>query len=225
MDPVQNPPTRRRILELLKRHGHLTVESLAEALCLTPMAVRQHLAVLQKEGLVGCSQRRGTIGRPAYLFYLTETGDEVFPRAYDRFAVELLEAIGEAEGPARLEQAVQQYVERMTRHYERQLTSTSVRERTNELAQLRNRQGYMAEVVQDGEGVLVLRQYNCAIARIARRFPVTCRCEVQMFAQLLGVPVSCSTRIVDGHTCCEHVIQYLGDDREAIGASRTGALS
>ena len=46
------PEARREILKLLKRHGPLPVEDLAEALAITVSGARQHLAGLEKDGVV-----------------------------------------------------------------------------------------------------------------------------------------------------------------------------
>ena len=44
--------TRMRILQLLKMRARMTVNQLTEALPISAMGVRQHLAVLEEEGLV-----------------------------------------------------------------------------------------------------------------------------------------------------------------------------
>ena len=44
--------TRQRIIEFLKEKNQATVEELATAIDLTPMAVRYHLNVLQADNLV-----------------------------------------------------------------------------------------------------------------------------------------------------------------------------
>ncbi len=44
--------TRMRILQLLKMRSNMTVNQLKEALNISSMGIRQHLSILEEEGLV-----------------------------------------------------------------------------------------------------------------------------------------------------------------------------
>ena len=67
------------------------------------MAVRHHLAVLDKAGLVSTTLERGRAGRPTYLYSPTESADSYFPNEYAEFAPRLLQAVVELDGEAKLE--------------------------------------------------------------------------------------------------------------------------
>ena len=71
--------TRWEIVQTLKRSGGSTVEELARAHSLAPMTVRQHLGVLERDGLMAISLRRNGPGRPARLYALSDSGEELFP--------------------------------------------------------------------------------------------------------------------------------------------------
>ena len=49
---LQMQSTRQQILEYLQRHGRGTVKELGELLDLTSTGIRQHLTVLERDGLV-----------------------------------------------------------------------------------------------------------------------------------------------------------------------------
>src|SRR5213596_985761 len=73
--------TRGRIIILLRRSSR-TVDELAEALYLTPTAVRAHLAALERDGLVQQhSERRGG-GKPSLVYDLTPAAVYLFPKSY-----------------------------------------------------------------------------------------------------------------------------------------------
>lgn len=63
---------RRQILTALKKQGSLSVDDLSRCLGITPMGIRQHLAVLERDNLVMISSVRRGMGRPSYLYRLTE---------------------------------------------------------------------------------------------------------------------------------------------------------
>ena len=92
-------PTRRAVLDLLKRNGEQTVAQLGAALRLSGVGVRRHLEVLEQLGLVRQTTRPQGRGRPAYVYALTETGHDLFPRNYHQLVGQLLEAATSALGP------------------------------------------------------------------------------------------------------------------------------
>src|SRR5712692_2312090 len=78
--------TKEQILVRLKRTGGSTVEGVATEFGLAGMTVRQHLAGLERDGLVESREERGRTGRPRLLFSLSDGGEERFPKRYDRLA-------------------------------------------------------------------------------------------------------------------------------------------
>src|SRR5918992_1497855 len=106
-------PTRRAVLDLLKRNGEQTVAQLGAALGLSGVGVRRHLEVLEQLGLVRQTTRPQGRGRPAYVYALTETGHDLFPRNYHQLVAQLLEAATSELGA--------EAVERLFDHRQREL--------------------------------------------------------------------------------------------------------
>lgn len=81
--PLGDTPekTQEAILLYIKRQGELTVSDLCTLLGITSMAVRRHLAGLQKDGLVESRIERQSRGRPTYKFKLTDKAESRSPRA------------------------------------------------------------------------------------------------------------------------------------------------
>ena len=61
---------------LLENKAGLTVEELSQALAISRNAVRQHLAGMERDGLLLQSGTRPTGGRPEQLYLLTDRGRE-----------------------------------------------------------------------------------------------------------------------------------------------------
>src|SRR5438445_11060950 len=78
--------TRMEVLELLRRKGHASAESIASDLGVTPNAVRQHLTNLERDGFVVSHPERRRRGRPSLLFSLTERADSVSPKRSGQLA-------------------------------------------------------------------------------------------------------------------------------------------
>ncbi len=70
---------RRSLLQsLLDTREGMSVDALAARLGITHNAVRQHLAALERDGLVSPGETRPTGGRPHQRYVLTDTGRELF---------------------------------------------------------------------------------------------------------------------------------------------------
>src|SRR5467141_4322683 len=96
--------TRMEVLELLRRKGRCSAETIATDLGVTPNAVRQHLTNLERDGLVVSQPERSGRGRPSLLFALTERADAVFPKRYGQLATMVLQEVQEMGGPEALDE-------------------------------------------------------------------------------------------------------------------------
>lgn len=176
--------TRRQLLEVLKRRGEARAEELAEALDVTVSAARQHLAALQGAGLVAHREVKGAPGRPKHVYHLTPAAEEQFPKAYDRFAVELVELVGE-EAPELLPRLfAQRQAIRLTRVRAR-LEGKSFDARVREVAAILDEDGYLTAVEQLDDGSYVLQEHNCAILGVAQLTQMPCAAEIDFLRDVL----------------------------------------
>ena len=71
--------TRSRILELMKRQGQVTIQSLSDELNMARTTVKEHLRLLEKEGWIYAAKEKRDMGRPVMAYSLTESGKQLFP--------------------------------------------------------------------------------------------------------------------------------------------------
>jgi predicted ArsR family transcriptional regulator len=201
MTPERAGGTRERILVLLRRHGRLSAPRLAELLQLTPVGVRRHLALLERDGLIGSTTEKPRRGRPTAVYRLTDAGLETFPRHYDEVALEAL-AFLKGQDAAALAQFLAWRNERLAASYAGRVEGATLAERTDALAEVLNEQGFMAEV-EPADGGLRLCQHNCTVEHLATELPDLCASEAELFQRLLGTRVERETTIVAGAVRCE----------------------
>src|SRR5258708_21136316 len=91
--------SRMEVLELFRRKGHGSAETIAAELLVTPNAIRQHLTNLERDGFMVSSPEKSRRGRPSLLFSLTERADSVFPKRYGQLATMVLQEVQEMGGP------------------------------------------------------------------------------------------------------------------------------
>jgi DeoR family transcriptional regulator, suf operon transcriptional repressor len=76
-----------------------------------------------------------------------------------------------------------------------------------ELARIRDEEGYMAEVQSRRSSDLVLLEHNCPILAIAEKYGEACDVERRLFRNLLGTDVLVSHRVVAGDPVCRFLVR------------------
>jgi DeoR family suf operon transcriptional repressor len=199
--------TRAEILTALKKAQPLTAKELADKFGVTPNALRRHLKELEGEGVVRYSREIHGVGGPVFAFSLTEAGEALFPRAYERALTEILDLVREQQGDEGLVQLFQRRWDEIARVARPELERLPVEQRATRLAELLTSLGYMAEARQVAGSLPVLTEHNCAIRLIAERFPEVCAAEERFITDLLGAPVTRQAQITKGANCCEYCIE------------------
>jgi predicted ArsR family transcriptional regulator len=198
--------TRQQILDYLRKQGRATVRDLDTFLGLTSTGVRQHLTVLEREGLVEAHEERGHVGRPALVYQLTEQGDALYPKRYDQLANLLLEEVREVAGAQALQTLLRRVASRFAEPYRERLDGMAVAERVREAARIIEERGAMADCTQDGNDWLI-RQYSCPFPKVATQNSCVCALDVEFVRQLVGADARLSTSLLRGDPCCTYRVR------------------
>ncbi len=203
-------PTRRSIITLLKKHGGMSIDQLSKALGITSMGVRQHLLSLEGKGLVRYETERKGVGRPGYVYRLTEEAQGLFPTDYQSFLLDLLEEIESRDGRKKIEDIFRWRNRKLLEDRKSRLgnlngLSRKIRRFSDILAE----DGYLVELEEKGK-MFCLKQYNCPIATVSRRYPESCRFELEMYRELFGKGVVRTDCISQGAPACIYQIPARG---------------
>lgn len=188
---------------LLENKAGLTVDELSRALEITRNAVRQHLAGMERDGLVAQSATRPTGGRPEQLYVLGDKGRELFPRHYSWFSQLLMESIRDEAGSAGLSERLAD----MGRRIGGQLRSQSPAaeepaRRVAALAQLMSNLGYHARAVEGADAAPTIEASNCVFHHLAAQFPEVCQFDLALLAAFVGTSVDHQECMVRGGQMC-----------------------
>jgi DeoR family transcriptional regulator, suf operon transcriptional repressor len=212
MTTSQPPSTKQDILTALLKQGQLTAHGLAEQLALTPQGIRRHLKDLETEGLiVQVTMAAAGMGRPNHVYALSATGRRQFPDRYDSFSIDLLDTLMKTVGQEQMTSILRQQWRQKAEEYRVQVGTGDLGDRVQQLVQLRQSEGYMAEchLVEPGNPAagFVLTEYNCAISQIAASYPSVCGNELEMFAIALpDCQVERTHWLVGGEHRCGYLI-------------------
>lgn len=171
------------ILRYLLKNKQSTVQELAKELEISLQATRKHLKDLEEEQLIEYGIVQKGMGRPNYLYQLSSKGKERFPNAYGEFAVSFLDTLVQTLGEEQIETVLKKQWLKKADSYQKYLGKADLPHRVEKLVELRQKEGYMAELLPVKEGEeYILAEHHCAIAEVAESFPSVCGNELEMFA-------------------------------------------
>ena len=183
--------TAQRLLFALKSRGELTAAQAGEQLGITAVGARQHLLKLQSQGLVGCEDRRQPVGRPQRHWRLTASGHNQFPDSHSQLTVELLRSVDAVFGADGLDRLIQHRESAALELYGEALGGRDgIETKLSKLAELRTREGYMAEWRREAAGEYMFVENHCPICAAASACQGLCRSELEIFRRVLGAGVS-----------------------------------
>ncbi|CCQ97685.1 putative transcriptional regulator [[Clostridium] ultunense Esp] len=207
--------TRQEILTMLKKAGSLSVGDIAKELGITEMAVRRHLNALERDQLVETSMVRQSMGRPATYYRLSAIGEHSFPKNYGDLALEFLRDLGE-ENEELIHALFRRRKERLIKEMDRQLQRVDrFEEKVYRLAELQDQKGYMVKVVPK-EDEYILLEHNCPISAIAKQYKEACRCELELFQEVLKTEIKRIDCYAEGENYCSFSIKKPAGNKEGI---------
>jgi predicted ArsR family transcriptional regulator len=207
-------PIKDQILHLLKMQGAQTASALAEQLRVSPMAIRQHLQTLKTGNWVSYQEERRPLGRPVKLWQLTARSGDRFPDSHADLMVDLLRSVETVFGAEGLDQLMADRKRRQIQAYDakvRELAAQDWQQQVQMLAHLRTQEGYMAEVIEQSGGTLLLVENHCPICAAAQTCQKLCTTELEVFRSVLGssVTVERVEHILQGDRRCAYRIRGL----------------
>jgi len=208
MPTHEETSTRREIINILRTVGPLTVGELGDRLGITHVAVRRHLTSLERDGLVTSVQERLPMGRPTRVYSLTDAADDLFPKKYGTLTLDILDFMQQAD-PDRVEQFFAARGRNFVAKYGSEVSQgNTLPQRVARLTEIQMANGYLANW-SEGEGdALVLKEFNCPIHQVSRKYPNACSHELEFFKTVLGTEsverVEC---IAKGGSCCRYVVK------------------
>jgi len=178
---------RDRVLFQLKTRGPATAAQLGKRLGVTPMAVRQHLAVLHDEQLVDFEDERRKVGRPARVWRIAPAAAARFPDSHADLTVDLIDSVRRTLGDDALSKVISARTRRQAAIYKGQVPADApLDKRVAALTALRRDEGYMAEWSRQRDGSFLLIENHCPICAAATVCQGLCAEELGLFRSVIG---------------------------------------
>lgn len=202
------PNIRQTVIETLSQSGPLPVAAIATAARLSPIAIRYHLGLLARDGLIvqQAAEPHGKVGRPQVTYALADRAQERLPKKYHALAVELLDEVSASLG-AKQARAL---LRRAGRHAAATAPSprpgAGIQARLNRATKFLTARGYMARWEKSNDQFL-LNVCNCPFHQVAPEHREVCDMDIALIGVLLDAPPKMTRCIANRDGQCQFVVQ------------------
>jgi predicted ArsR family transcriptional regulator len=206
--------TRDQILRQIRGHREMTVAQLADALQLSPQAVRRHLDGLRADALIDVRQERHGVGRPSLVFFVTERGEELGGRTYVQLLsrmfrhLEKLDTgrVSGATGQQVVDQVFAGIAEEVAADHRAEVRGETLDQRIEEASRALHQEGIVDGWEKQGDAFHLVNG-DCPYLKLAEMSDAACSADRHSIELLVGADVEQTRRIVDGAPCCEYIVR------------------
>jgi DeoR family suf operon transcriptional repressor len=197
--------TRDTILHTIKAHPKSNVDELAEAAGVSPVTVRHHLNALQADGLIVFHTVRRKVGRPYYVYSLSEKGQEQFPKRYVRLTSRLLHELKIQLPSEAFNDVLISVVDSVLEERRGQFENLAIEERLDYLVSLLAEEGFLAHWQKTEDGYLVT-EFSCPYLSLGEVHSEICTIDKELIINVLDAPVQQNSCMLDGGDCCQFLV-------------------
>ncbi len=200
--------TREKVLKTLLTRQRSTINELAEVVGINPISIRHHIHKLEAIGFVSSEEERHGVGRPRYVYFLTEKGQEQFPTRYLQLTVRLLQQLKETLPEKMVGELFSQMAGEIATDYasELDLDELSMEMRLDITRDLLNAEGFTMDWEAKSDEYHI-HEVNCPYHHIGQSHPEVCAVDETLISTLLSVPIEKVKCILDGDNHCTYVVQ------------------
>lgn len=205
MDTISNTKkktTREVILHGIKSAPNSTVEDLAELANVSPVTVRHHLNALLAKGTIEASTIRRKVGRPYYVYTISEKGQELFPKRYVRLTSRLLDEMKDRLPRDVIDDIFDGVVNNVLDEHRGEFERLPLEERLDYLVDLLADEGFLSTWEKTAEGNYELVEYSCPFLSIGSAHAEVCNFDHKLMHGILELPVHQDSCMLQGADCC-----------------------
>jgi DeoR family suf operon transcriptional repressor len=194
--------TREVILDAIKQSNEATVESLAIAADVSPVTVRHHLNSLQASSLLQTRSVRRKVGRPYYVYSLSDKGHELFPQRYMSLSSRLLDELKVQFPSGTVDELFNGVVHQIVDDNRKDFEGLSVERRLDFLVKLLAEEGFLASWELSGDKY-ILTEYSCPYFSVGQRHDEVCTLDRQLVQIILDTEVEQESCMLHGDSQCQ----------------------
>lgn len=205
--------TRDKVLQTLIAHPRSTIKVIADSVGINSISVRHHLTNLQAEGLISAEEERHGVGRPRLVYFLTDSGQEHFPKRYFQLSKHLISQLKKSMNNESVGQLFKNMAIDITNEHREEIQKLDMNERLALLEEIMSNEGYDLKLEKIDSGYEIL-EVACPFYKLGKDHPEICLFDRTLIASVLAVPLSSVTRIKHGDNHCSFKINNISENNE-----------
>ncbi|WP_186576362.1 helix-turn-helix transcriptional regulator [Aquibacillus kalidii] len=206
---MANKSIKDSILLMIKKEKKMTIAELLEGFSITDIALRRHIHNLERDGFIKSTIVKQALGRPYYIYELTEKGEEVFPSAYQGFSIDILSELEVIKGKEFVYELLKLRMDKEQEVYFKALADIEdFDQKIQKIVEIQEKKGYLTELQKMDDGSYLLQQFNCPLYSVANHYSGLCGQEESLLREVLDdSKVKATSCITEGAKCCTFKIE------------------
>lgn len=197
--------TREKVLQTLVINPRSTVVEIANAVGINAISVRHHLTNLQAENLVIAEEERHGVGRPRLVYFLTDAGQETFPKRYFRFTSHVIKQLKKSLTPIEVRKIFADIAKELTEKHQEELSSKTFEEKLDFLKIAMADEGYQVNWDKTDEGYEI-KEVACPFFELGKDHPEICLFDKMLIVNILSVSEKNVIRQKHGDNHCSYKV-------------------
>ena len=198
--------TKESILEQLLLLQNTTISQLSEILAISEISVRHHLMSLEAEGVIASSEERHGVGRPRFVYHLTEKGFQNVPTNYIKLSDQALTTMEHFLGTDKLLELFKQIGRDLAETVASSVSSQDPEEKLEQFASNLTQDGFIFSWTRSGEKY-TLTTHHCPFHYLGQNHPEVCTINHALLESLIKHPISHDTSMLRGDVACTYTYE------------------
>ena len=198
--------TKERILEQLLLLQNATISQLANLLLISEISVRHHLLSLEAEGVITSSEERHGVGRPRFIYRLTDKGYQNAPTDYLKISDQALQTMKRFLGADTALEFLKTLGRDLAEGYSSEINFEDHDQALSQIAASLTRDGFIFSWARSGEKY-TLTTHHCPFHYLGQKHPEICAINHALLESLIRQPISHDSCILRGDAACTYTYE------------------
>ena len=198
--------TKDNIVDQLLLLQNATISQLSELLGISEISVRHHLISLEAEGIITSTEERHGVGRPRFIYRLTEKGFQNAPIDFLTISDQALTTMKRFLGTDTLLDLFKQFGNDLAERYASTISSQDPDQILDQLANQLIQDGFIFSWARSGDSYM-LTTHHCPFHYLGQKHPEVCAINHALLESLIQHPISHNSCILRGDVACTYTYE------------------
>ncbi len=204
---ARGKPSRVRVLETVKKLDSPTLSQLSNELKMSKTAILKQVSLLERDGVISRTYVQTGKGRPVCKVNVTNNAYDQLQDIYRSIAEDALSYVEKKFGCSMIKEIMALRNEKLIEEYRMELTGRDWESILKKFEEMRNREGYLAEVTERQDGSIEISEFNCPLIKIAEKYREACSFERDFLSYIFGMEIIQMSNVLENSRSCKFILR------------------